>query len=558
MDADSIGRAVVACQRGSLDDLDELVQAGLSASSVDQDGCSLLHWAAINNRVPIIERLLSLGADPNILGGVLKSSPLHWGARVGNVPSCALLIKAGASCHVRDTQGYTPIHLAVQGQHSQLVAYMLEKFDGAADLTDNSGMTPTMWAAYRSFTLFPLRLLIRKGADIDVKEDLQGNTALHLAAQERNYTAVSELINAGADVTIRNQQQETPLDIAKNNRNQKIIALIEKGVRKQAGGPSSCLENDTLRKTWQFLLPSLVFLLAGVLFETVHYGIAAGVLLLLAIVLMCTIKIDMHGVNASLVPIGICVAEPICMLVTWSAHLHWFAPWWLQILFLSTLAVLFGCLAKLFFGDPGVIAAADNADTFVETVESLAPRISYCFTCWVDKVPGSKHCSVCDRCVRGFDHHCPWLHQCVTKRNLREFLVFTFCVGLSAAIYTAATFRLLLNEGRDFGFDYLMERRCFIMATMVLAVFHAFALSMLFFTQCIQISARMTTHDRIQMHRHGGVHGGGTPDPASYPRQSTSTSGSHSHSHHDSPFEHRELTCSQRIVNLLEFCSGQY
>ncbi|VDP32741.1 unnamed protein product [Heligmosomoides polygyrus] len=187
---EAIARAVEACQRGSLEALEVTFKEGVTPDACDADGCSLLHWAAINNRIPVVARLLELGANPNILGGLLVSSPLHWAARVGHLSSSAQLIKAGAVGNVRDTQGYTPIHLAVQCNQTVLVAYLLEKFSYCKDITDNSGMTPAMWAAYRTFGMFPIRLIIRSGADLNAHEHLSGNTALHIAAQERNYTSI--------------------------------------------------------------------------------------------------------------------------------------------------------------------------------------------------------------------------------------------------------------------------------------------------------------------------------------------------------------------------------
>lgn len=52
------------------------------------------------------------------------------------------------------------------------------------------GMTPTMWCAYRSFSMFPMRLFVRGGANLNMKEHLQSNTAMHIAAAEKNVYAI--------------------------------------------------------------------------------------------------------------------------------------------------------------------------------------------------------------------------------------------------------------------------------------------------------------------------------------------------------------------------------
>eukprot|EP00826_Nyctotherus_ovalis_P043094 TRINITY_DN4508_c0_g2_i2.p1 TRINITY_DN4508_c0_g2~~TRINITY_DN4508_c0_g2_i2.p1 ORF type:complete len:149 (+),score=35.28 TRINITY_DN4508_c0_g2_i2:388-834(+) len=50
----------------------------------------------------------------------------------------------------------------------------------------------------------------------------------------------------------------------------------------------------------------------------------------------------------------------------------------------------------------------------------------YCKTCNVEREAGRNvaHCSDCDVCVEGFDHHCPWTGKCIGRRNVVPFYVF--------------------------------------------------------------------------------------------------------------------------------------
>ncbi|KAJ7726840.1 DHHC palmitoyltransferase-domain-containing protein [Mycena maculata] len=103
-------------------------------------------------------------------------------------------------------------------------------------------------------------------------------------------------------------------------------------------------------------------------------------------------------------------------------------------------------------GHPNGVAAAPPAPErkpsrhrtprgrFPPTTAPLLPPHRWCSRCSIVKPYRAHHCRICGTCILKFDHHCPWIGQCVGARNHKFFLNF----ALATAALTLYTFGSLL------------------------------------------------------------------------------------------------------------------
>ncbi|KAG6769026.1 hypothetical protein POTOM_024641 [Populus tomentosa] len=110
-------------------------------------------------------------------------------------------------------------------------------------------------------------------------------------------------------------------------------------------------------------------------------------------------------------------------------------------------------------------------------------KVKYCDTCLLYRPPRASHCSICNNCVQRFDHHCPWVGQCIGIRSYRFFFMFISTATILCLYIFGFSWIFILNGKRnvwktathDILDDFLMVY-CFITIWFVggLTAFHSY------------------------------------------------------------------------------------
>ena len=191
-------------------------------------GMTALMYASENGHTEIAILLVERGADVNAQDWY-DTTALMTASRRGYTEIVRMLLDTGVHLEIKDESGDTALTYATSNNHTETARILL---DNGANVKTLDGINQSV--LFNVSSNFPdlYQLLIDRGADVNVQDSEEGNTALireleyYQQGNHNQLQIIIMLLENGADPNIQNFENKTALMYANEKGDQQIIDLL--------------------------------------------------------------------------------------------------------------------------------------------------------------------------------------------------------------------------------------------------------------------------------------------------------------------------------------------
>ncbi|CAG9334442.1 unnamed protein product [Blepharisma stoltei] len=378
-----------------------------------------------------------------------RNSPLHCAILNNRKKIIEEFIKLGSNFRLKNVHGQNVMHLSVIAGNIQLLAYFKYKHGMPINELDNDGKS-LLHLAISNNNEYILSLLLTWIDDLEIK-DKEGRTPLHAAVLSREYYLVRSLLVAGAKRKARDNSGVTPLDLAIQNGAFELIRMLKEPLVICKLNPCQSPLKPMEKTFSAYILYIFIFVS--------RYGLVFYFML-------------PHY------PVHVIIISCIIFIMS----------------FLSFFLV--SCM------NPGYLYQKPDQD-LLTLYEKIHPEF-LCPKCIVKRTRTTKHCQHCGRCVDRYDHHCPWIRNCVGRKNYRVFIWFiTICLidfTYHIVISLLEFFKVFHSEFKSFESNSEFHSAATLMICIINFICMLFIIPVVYI-QYTNILRKTTTHERFAYHK---------------------------------------------------------